>query len=133
MILFSLIFNHCVQNKNNASTLLQFCVAFALAKNCFVKNCDGELIMTALDHFVVGKLHPRYTVFENLKVVVTSFDEVHDRDCCAQLFKFTLKLYLKKHLTVDGAFCLSVVLRSKYCKNHRRKMWIQVLKIVQQK
>ena len=70
-----------VQDENNASTLLQFCVAFALAKNCFVKNCDGELIMTALDHFVVGKLHP-YTVsvFENLKLVVTSFDAVHDRD-----------------------------------------------------
>ena len=55
--------------------------------------------MTALDHFVVGKLHPRYTVFENLKVVVTSFDAVHDRDWYAKQFTFVIKA----NLTLEGS------------------------------
>ena len=91
-----------VQDENNASTLLQFCVAalVILAKNFFLKNNDGELIMTALDHFVVGKLHP-YTVsvFENLKLVVTSFDAVHDRDWYAKQFT----VVIKANLTLEGS------------------------------
>ena len=92
-----------VQDENNASTLLQFCVAalVILAKKLFfLKNNDSELIMTALDHFVVGKLHP-YTVsvFENLKLVVTSFDAVHDRDWYAKEFT----VVIKANLTLEGS------------------------------
>ena len=56
--------------------------------------------MTALDHFVVGKLHP-YTVsvFENLKLVVTSFDAVHDRDWYAKQFIVVIKV----NLTLEGS------------------------------
>ena len=56
--------------------------------------------MTALDHFVVGKLHP-YTVsvFGNLKLVVTSFDAVHDRDWYAKEFT----VVIKANLTFEGS------------------------------